>query len=143
MFVLKVGYFSAHPEIFLPDSVPVLFKIADEVIQFLRVLASPGNYRFTCYMDTELSSDIDEAMEAKQRELVREFEGKHPELTFGDIIDLSVQLSDDTTFAQVVNDVKSQRRAKLANMKLDSFPGGRSRSWTGVLGCRSWIPWML
>jgi len=75
----------------------------------VQIQASPGNYKFTCSIDTELTSDIDESVEKLFYEEAKKLEAAHPDLTFGDLIDQAVKIPDDTVIGQVINNIKSKR----------------------------------
>jgi hypothetical protein len=74
----------------------------------VKILASPGNYRFTCFIDAELTSDYDEELETAFHEKVKELETLHPEINFGDLIDHSKQIPEDTTIGRVSNQIKKK-----------------------------------
>ena len=72
----------------------------------VEILAWPGKYRFTCFIDAELTSDYDEELESAFSEKVKELEEKHPEINFGDLIDHSKQLPEDTFIGRTANQNK-------------------------------------
>lgn len=74
----------------------------------VKILASPGNYRFTCFIDAELTSDYDEELETAFHKKVKELETLHPEINFGDLIDHSKQIPEDTTIGRVSNQIKKK-----------------------------------
>ena len=74
----------------------------------VKILAYPGNYRFTCFIDAELTSDYDEELESAFSQKVKELEQQHPELNFGDLIDHSKQIPQDTAIGRVSNQTKKK-----------------------------------
>ena len=72
----------------------------------VKILACPGNYRFTCFIDAELTSDYDEKLESAFSEKVKELEAQHPEINFGDLIDHSKQLPEDTFIGRTSNQIR-------------------------------------
>ena len=79
----------------------------------VQIQAWPGDYKFTCVIDTDLTSEVDEEMESIFFEEAKKLEAKHPELTFVDWIDQSVQLPDDTLLGQAINTVKNSQKQDL------------------------------
>ncbi len=79
----------------------------------VQIQAWPGDYKFTCVIDTDLTSEVDEEMESIFFEEAKKLEAKHPELTFVDWIDQSVQLPDDTLLGQAINTVKNSQKKDL------------------------------
>jgi site-specific DNA recombinase len=76
----------------------------------VKILASPGNYRFTCFIDTELTSDYDEEIESAFYEKVKEFEAQHPEINFMDLIDHSKQVPEDTFIGKINTRIKKNMK---------------------------------
>ncbi|MBA7560944.1 MAG: hypothetical protein GH159_00135 [Dehalococcoidia bacterium] len=72
----------------------------------VEIQAWPGKYRFTCFIDAELTSDHDEKIESAFSEKVKELEEQHPEINFGDLIDHSKQLPEDTFIGRTSNQIK-------------------------------------
>ena len=72
----------------------------------VKILACPSNYRFTCFIDAELTSDYDENLESAFYEKVKQLEEQHPEVNFGDLIDHSKQLPEDTFIGLTSNQIK-------------------------------------
>ncbi len=83
-----------------------------EVLE-VKIQAWPGNYTFTCVIDADLTSDIDEELESGFYEEVKKLETKHPELTLGDLIDRSVQVPDDTLLGQTINNIRNKEKQNL------------------------------
>jgi site-specific DNA recombinase len=75
----------------------------------IKVLATPGNYRFTCFIDAELTSDIDEELESLVDEKVKELETLHPEVNFGDLIDQAKLIPEDTLIGKATNQIKKKK----------------------------------
>ncbi|MDO8672742.1 MAG: recombinase family protein [Dehalococcoidia bacterium] len=78
-----------------------------EVVQ-AKVVALPGSYQFTCFIDAQLTSDVDAAIEAAFQGKVEEFETLHPDLTFGDLIDHAKRVPEDTVLGRITNQVKQK-----------------------------------
>ena len=75
----------------------------------VKIEASPGNYRFNCTIDTELTSDIDDRVETAFSQEVELLEKLHPEITFGDLIDHAKQTPNDTLIGQLSNQIKAKK----------------------------------
>lgn len=87
-------------------------RITLEVLE-VKIQAWPGNYTFTCIIDADLTSDIDEELESGFYEEAKKLETKHPELTLGDLIDRSVQVPDDTLLGQTINNIRNKEKQNL------------------------------
>jgi len=103
---VKLTEFSDAIRNSFPDNISLEEKRAMLEALQVEILAWPGNYRFTCFIDAELTSDYDEELESAFSEKVKELEGKHPEINFGDLIDHSKQLPEDTFIGRTANQIK-------------------------------------
>ncbi len=73
----------------------------------VQVLAEPGSFKFTCLIDTELTSeDFDEERDLLFRGALKEFEEQHPEYSFEDLYDYDKTLPSDSLVGRVINQVK-------------------------------------
>ena len=104
---VKLTEFSDAIRNSFPDNILLEEKRAMLEALQVEILAWPGKYRFTCFIDAELTSDYDEELESAFSEKVKkELEGKHPEINFGDLIDHSKQLPEDTFIGRTANQIK-------------------------------------
>ncbi|MFC1968934.1 recombinase family protein [Chloroflexota bacterium] len=77
------------------------------------IQAWPGDYKFTCFIDAELTSDYDQELESAFYEEAKKLEAKHPELTIGDLFDYNTQVPDDTLLGQAINKIKNRNNDDL------------------------------
>lgn len=83
----------------------------------VQIKANPGNYTFTCIIDTELSADYDEEIISETHKQLKVFEKKHPEISFGDIVDIHIPMPEDTPFGIVINDAKRKVNPDLVTIE--------------------------
>ena len=82
-------------------------RLVLEAVQ-TKVEAVPNEYQFTCFIDAELASEEDDTWEATFKEELEQFERVHSELTFGDLVDRSRIVPEDTALGRMTNQVKKQ-----------------------------------
>jgi len=70
------------------------------------VIADPKIYQFTFKLGGQIISTSDADNEAIFNQYLKEFEQQHPDTNIEDLLDINKQLTEDTPFAEIVNQVK-------------------------------------
>ncbi|MCJ7521811.1 MAG: hypothetical protein MUP21_06315, partial [Dehalococcoidia bacterium] len=72
----------------------------------LEVVANPQSYQFSFKLGGQIISTLDADNEAIFNQYLKEFEQQHPDTNIEDLLDINKQLTEDTPFAEIVNQVK-------------------------------------
>jgi len=72
----------------------------------LEIVANPQSYQFSFKLGGQIISTLDADNEAIFNQYLKEFEQQHPDTNIEDLLDINKQLTEDTPFAEIVNQVK-------------------------------------